>query len=105
MSVEKEFGFIITQEISQTMTKNKLAEKMTNFLAERKKDLMKDLKLQENRIHTSSYYDKDSQEYKGLLRIKKECKDSRIEQIQKRNEAMWRSRDSPPYTIEIYKNY
>ena len=102
---EKEFGFIITQGISRKMTKAEVTEKLTNFLTKRKLDLMKKLKLQENRIHTSSYYDKDSQEFKGLLRIKKECKDSRIEQIQKRNEAMWRSRDSPPYTISIYKNY
>jgi len=102
---EKEFGFIITQGISRKMTKTKVTEKLTNFLAKRKQDLMKKLKLQENRIHTSSYYDRNFREYKGLLRIKKECKDSRIEQIQKRNEAMWRSRDSPPYTISIYKNY
>ena len=102
---DKEFGFIITQEISHTMTKNKLADKMTNFLAERKNDLMKDLKLPENKIHTDCYYDRDSHEYKGFLLIKKLCTDSRIEQIQKRNEAMWSSRDSPPYTISIYKNY
>ena len=67
---EKEFGFIITQEISHTMTKNKLADKMTNFLAERKKDLMKDLKLPENKIHTDCYYDRDSREYKGFLLVK-----------------------------------
>ena len=105
MSTEKEFGFIITQGLTREMTKAKVADKITGFLADRKKTLMKTLKLPENRIHTSCYYDRDTREYKGLLRIKKECKDSRIEQIQKRNEAMWRSRDSPPYAIEIYKNY
>ena len=102
---EKEFGFIITQGISRKMTKAKVTQKLTDFLAKRKQDLMKKLKLQENRIHTSSYYDLDTREYKGMLRIKKECTDNCIEQIQKRNEAMWRSRDSPPYTIAIYKDY
>ena len=102
---EKEFGFIITQGISRKMTKAKVTEKLTNFLTKRKQELMKKLKLQENRIHTSSFYDKDSQEYKGLLRIKKDCSDRRIEQIQKRNEAMWSSKDNPPYTIAIYKTY
>ena len=102
---EKEFGFIITQGISRKMTKAKVTEKLTNFLAKRKQDLMKKLKLQENRIHTSSYYDKDSQEYKGLLRIKKECKDSRIEQIQDRSKAIWTSKDCEPCDITLYKNY
>ena len=102
---EKEFGFIITQGISRKMTKAKVTEKLTNFLTQRKQDLMKKLKLQENRIHTSSYYDKDSQEYKGLLRIKKECKDSRIEQIQNQNKAIWTATDCEPYTMSIYKNY
>jgi len=88
MSTEKEFGFIITQGISRKMTKAKVTQKLTDFLAKRKQDLMKKLKLQENRIHTSSYYDKDSQEYKGLLRIKKDCSDSRIEQIQKQNKTI-----------------
>ena len=102
---EKEFGFIITQEISHTMTKNKLAEKMTNFLAERKNDLMKDLKLPENKIHTDCYYDRDTREYKGMIRVKKECTDSRIEQIQKRNEAIWAAKDSVPCDITLCKNY
>ena len=78
---EKEFGFIITQGISRKMTKAKVTEKLTGFLAKRKQDLMKTLKLQENRIHTSSYYDRNSREYKGLLRIKKEFSDSRNSRI------------------------
>ena len=102
---EKEFGFIITQGISRKMTKAKVTEKLTNFLAKRKQDLMKKLKLQENRIHTSSYYDKDSQEYKGLLRIKKECSDSRIEQIQKQNRKIWAAKDCAPYDMTLCKNY
>jgi hypothetical protein len=105
MSTEKEFGFIITQGITRKMTKAKVTEKLTDFLAKRKQELMKKLKLQENRIHTSSYYDKDSQEYKGLLRIKKECKDSRIEQIQDWSKVIWAAKDCQPYTIVIYKNY
>ena len=105
MSTEKEFGFIITQGFSRKMTKAKVTQKLTDFLAKRKQDLMKKLKLQENRIHTSSYYDLDTREYKGMLRIKKECTDNCIEQIQKRNEAIWTSKDSQPYTMSIYKNY
>ena len=81
MSAEKEFGFIITQEITRKMTKAKLADKITGFLANRKNALMKTLKLPENRIHTSCYYDRDSREYKGMIRVKKDCNDSRIEQI------------------------
>ncbi len=105
MSAEKEFGFIITQEISHTMTKKKLADKMTNFLAERKKDLMKYLKLPENKIHTSCYYDRDTREYKGMIRIRKNCTDSRIEQIQDRSKAIWTSKDCEPCDITFYKNY
>ena len=105
MSTEKEFGFIITQGITRKMTKAKLADKITGFLADRKNALMKTLNLPENRIHTSCYYDRDTREYKGMIRIKKDCNDNRIEQIQKRNEAMWSSRDSLPYTISIYKNF
>ena len=105
MSAEKEFGFIITQEISHTMTKKKLADKMTNFLAERKKDLMKDLKLPENKIHTDCYYDRDSREYKGFLLVKKPCTDNRIDQLYYESKAIWTSTDCEPYTISIYKNY
>ena len=105
MSAEKEFGFIITQGRTKKMTKAKAADKITGFLADRKNALMKTLKLPENRIHTSCYYDRDTREYKGMIRIKKDCSDSRIEQIQKRNEAIWSSKDNPPYTISIYKNY
>ena len=105
MSTEKEFGFIITQEISHTMTKKKLADKMTNFLADRKNALMKTLKLPENRIHTSCYYDRDSREYKGMIRIKKECSDSKIEQIQKQNKSIWAAKDCFPCDITLCKNY
>ena len=105
MSAEKEFGFIITQGITRKMTKAKVADKITGFLADRKTALMKTLKLPENRIHTSCYYDRDTREYKGIIRIKKECKDSRIEQIQDRSKVIWAAKDSPPYTISIYKNY
>ena len=102
---EKEFGFIITQEISRTMTKKNLADKMTNFLTERKRDLMKELKLPENKIHTGCYYDCDTREYKGLLRIKKLCTDNRIDHLYNENKAIWTSTDCEPYTISIYKNY
>ena len=102
---EKEFGFIITQGISRKMTKAKVTDKITVFLADRKKALMKTLKLPENRIHTSCYYDRDSREYKGMIRIRKDCSDSRIEQIQNQNKAIWTSTDNPPYTMAIYKNY
>ena len=59
MSTEKEFGFIITQGLTRKMTKAKLADKIIGFLADRKNALMKTLKLPENRIHTSCYYDRD----------------------------------------------
>ena len=87
------------------MTKAKVADKITGFLADRKKALMKTLKLAENRIHTSSYYDRNSREYKGLLRIKKECSDSRIEQIQKQNQTIWVAKDCEPGKITLCKNY
>ena len=105
MSAEKEFGFIITQEITRKMTKAKLADKITGFLANRKNALMKTLKLAENRIHTSCYYDRDSREYKGMIRIKKDCSDSRIEQIQKQNQAIWAAKDCEPGDITLCKNY
>ena len=105
MSAEKEFGFIITQEITRKMTKAKLADKITGFLANRKNALMKTLKLPENRIHTSCYYDRDSREYKGMIRVKKDCNDSRIDQIQKQNKAIWAAKDSVPCDITLCKNY
>ena len=79
MSAEKEFGFIITQGISRNMTKAKLAEKFCNFLAEQKRELSKALRMSADRIHTNCYYDCDSREYKGLLRIQGKCADDRIE--------------------------
>jgi len=105
MSTEKEFGFIITQGITRKMTKAKVADKITGFLADRKNALMKTLKLPENRIHTSCYYDRDSREYKGMIRIKKECSDSRIEQIQKQNKSIWAAKDCEPSAISLSKNY
>ena len=45
MSTEKEFGFIITQGLTRKMTKAKVADKITGFLADRKNALMKTLKL------------------------------------------------------------
>ena len=105
MSTEKEFGFIITQEITRKMTKAKVTDKITGFLADRKKALMKTLKLAENRIHTSCYYDRDSREYKGMIRVKKECSDSRIEQIQKQNQTIWAAKDCVPCEITLSKNY
>ena len=105
MSAEKEFGFIITQGITRKMTKAKRANKITGFLSDRKKALMKTLKLPENRIHTSCYYDRDTREYKGIIRIKKECSDSRIEQIQKQNKTIWAAKDCMPCDITLCKNY
>ena len=105
MSTEKEFGFIITQGLTRKMTKAKLADKITGFLADRKNALMKTLNLPENRIHTGCYYDRDSREYKGMIRIKKDCNDSRIEQIQKQNQAIWAAKDSVPCNITLCKNY
>ena len=105
MSAEKEFGFIITQGLTRKMTKAKQADKITGFLADRKNSLMKTLKLPENRIHTSCYYDCDSREYKGMIRIKKECSDSRIEQIQKQNKSIWAAEDCDPSAISLSKNY
>ena len=105
MSTEKEFGFIITQGITRKMTKAKLADKITGFLADRKKALMKTLKLPENRIHTSCYYDRDSREYKGMIRIKKDCSDSRIKQIQKQNKSIWAATDGEPCEMKLCKNY
>lgn len=102
---EKEFGFIITQGITRKMTKAKVTEKLTCFLTKRKQDLMKTLKLPENKIHTSCYYDRDTREYKGMIRIRKDCTDSRIEQIQNQNKAIWTAKDCEPYTMSIYKNY
>ena len=105
MSAEKEFGFIITQEITRKMTKAKLADKITGFLADRKNALMKTLNLPENRIHTSCYYDRDTREYKGMIRIKKDCNDSRIDQIQKQNKAIWAAKDCDPSAIALCNNY
>ena len=105
MSTEKDFGFIITQGITRKMTKAKVTEKITGFLADRKKVLMKTLKLPENKIHTSCYYDRDTREYKGMIRIKKDCTDSSIEQIQDRSKAIWTSKDCEPCDITLYKNY
>ena len=105
MSTEKEFGFIITQGITRKMTKAKLADKITGFLADRKNALMKTLNLPENRIHMSCYYDRDTREYKGMIRIKKECSDSRIEQIQKQNKSIWAAKDCDPSAISLSKNY
>ena len=103
--MEREFNFIITQGISRKMPKAKLADKITGFLTDRKKDLMRELKLPENKIRTSFYYDRDSREYKGMIRIQKDCSDIRIEQIQKQNKAIWTAKDCAPCNIEIYKNY
>ena len=105
MSEEKEFGFIISQGISRKMPKAKLADKITGFLTDRKKDLMRELKLPANKIRTSFYYDRDSREYNIMIRIQKVCSDSRIEQIQKQNKAIWTAKDCAPCNIEIYKNY
>ena len=105
MSTEKEFGFIITQGLTRKMTKARVADKITGFLADRKNALMKTLKLPENRIHTGCYYDRDSCEYKGMIRIKKECRDSRIEQIQKQNKSIWAAKDCFPCDITLCKNY
>ena len=105
MSAEKEFGFIITQGISRNMTKAKLAEKFCNFLAEQKRELSKALRMSADRIHTNCYYDCDTREYKGMIRIKKECSDTRIEKIQNRSKAIWTAKDCEPYTISLYKNY
>ena len=105
MSAEKEFGFIITQGISRKMTKANLAEKFDNFLNDRRKDLTKELTLPENAIHTGCYYDRDTREYKGMIRIKKECTDSRIEQIQKQNQTIWAAKDCEPGDITLCKNY
>ena len=105
MSAEKEFGFIITQGISRKMTKANLAEKFDNFLNDRRKDLTKELTLPENAIHTGCYYDRDTREYKGMIRIKKECSDTSIEKIQNRSKAIWTAKDCEPYTISLYKNY
>ena len=102
---KKECGFIIEQKISHTMTKKKLAEKMTNFLNSRKKDLQKELKLSENEIRANCYYDRDSREYKGMLRIRKPCTDNRIDHLYNVSKAIWTSTDCEPYTMEIYKNY
>ena len=105
MSTGKEFGFIITQGITRKMTKAKVADKITGFLTDRKKALMKMLKLPENRIHTSCYYDRDTREYKGMIRIKKDCTDSHIEQIQEQNNAIWAAKDCVPCEITLCKNY
>ena len=105
MSAEKEFGFIITQGITRKMTKAKLADKITGFLAERKNDLMKALKLPENKILTDCYYDRDSREYKGMIRIKKDCTDSRIDHLYNVTKVIWTATDCEPCTISIYKNY
>ena len=102
---EKEFGFIITQGISRKMTKAKVTEKLTDFLTKRKLDLLKKLKLQENRIHTSCYYDRDTREYKGMIRIKKDCTDSRIDHLYNVTRVIWTATDCEQYTISIYKNY
>ena len=104
-ATDKECGFIITQGISKKMPKAKLADKIMGFLAERKKDLMRDLKLPENKIRTSFYYDRDSREYNVMIRIQKDCSDSRIEQIQKQSKAIWAAKDCALCDIEIYKNY
>ena len=105
MSAEKEFGFIITQGLTRKMTKAKVADKITGYLADWKKALIKTLKLPENRIHTSCYYDRDTREYKGMIRVKKECSDSRIEQIQKQNKSIWAAKDCDPSAITLCKNY
>ena len=102
---EKEFGFIITQGISRKMTKANLAEKFDNFLNDRRKDLAKELNLPENAIHTGCYYDRDTREYKGMIRIKKDCSDSRIQQIQKQNQTIWAAKDCDPSAITLCKNY
>ena len=49
---------------------------------------MRDLKLPENKIRTSCYYDCDDREYNVMIRIKKDCSDRRIEQIQKQSKAI-----------------
>ena len=105
MSAEKEFGFIITQGLTRKMTKAKVADKITGYLADWKKALIKTLKLPENRIHTGCYYDRDTREYKGMIRVKKECSDSRIEQIQKQNKSIWAAKDCDPSAITLCKNY
>ena len=105
MSTGKEFGFIITQGITRKMTKAKLADKITGFLSDRKNALMKTLKLPENRIHTGCYYDRDTREYKGMIRIQNACPENRIDKLYYENKAIWTASDCEPYTISIYKNY
>lgn len=105
MAKENEFGLIITQKISRTMTKAKLSEKFYNFLDELKRDLAEELNLPENAIRTGCYYDRDTREYKGIIRIQKKCTDNQIDKIQTDSKAIWTATDCEPYSISIYKNY
>ena len=105
MGKEKEFGFIIAQKISRNMTRAKLAEKFHAFLTDRKRELMKELKLPENRIRGSFYYDKGARDYKGMLLIRKACTENRIDLLNNENKVIWTAEDHEPYTISIYRNY
>ena len=102
---EKECGFIISQKVTPSMTKAKLAKKFNSALKRQKKDLMKKLELPKDKIHTGCYYDPDGKEYKGIVEIQAECSyhcinDQGIEAV-----FLWLTEDEEPFTIVPFVNY
>ena len=103
MKQEKhQFGFIFAQSPTPTINRQSIEKSCSDFIAEVTPHLAQACKLPEEKIISDFYFDKRTNEVKGMIKIPEPAKESVIDQLYYYGKAAWRNQKSEPYDFHLF---
>ena len=103
MKQEKhQFGFIFAQSPTQQISQQTIEKSCSDFIAEVTPHLAQACKLPEEKIISDFYFDKRTNEVKGMIQITEPATESAIDQLYYYGKAAWRNQKSEPYDFHLF---
>ena len=101
---QHECGFFISKKVSPTMKKETLEKELNLLLKDQKETIMSLLDLPKDKVHTGYFYDRDSNEYKGIIEIQAPCSAHILRDLNINN-LIWGAIDDAPFSVFAFSNY
>ena len=103
MKPEKhQFGFIFAQSPTQRISRQTIEKSCRDFIAEVTPYFAQACKIPEKEIISDFYFDKRTNEVKGIIQIPEPAKESVIDQLYYYGKAAWRNQKSEPYDFHLF---
>ena len=103
MKQEKhQFGFIFAQSPTSTINRQSIEKNCNDFIAEVTPYFAQACKLPEEKIISDFYFDKRTNEVKGMIKIAEPATESAIDQLYYYGKAAWRNQKSEPYDFHLF---